>query len=186
VRVLGRWFLQKLLMYGVLYCFGSGVCGMSASEAKRSPLDDWRFLIGTWKSRTEGGGQFGETGVIEGVAVFSYEPSEDFIMAMGENRCEGRLLHRSVSIMFYDGVGKKFRRKTFFSYGFVNNEVECERTKSEIKFDATSEPLPRQFEGTRWRSFVRKISGTQIATGLEVAKEGEGFKSYGETILTKQ
>jgi hypothetical protein len=152
--------------------------------SKKSPLDDWRFLIGTWKSKTEGG-QFGETGVIEGVAVFSYEPSEAFIMAKGENWCEGRLLHKSVSILFFDSAGKMFRRKTFFSYGFVNNEVECARTKSEIKFDVTSEPLPKQFEGTRWRSFIRKISDTQIATGLEVAKGTGEFQSYGETVFTK-
>ena len=150
----------------------------------KSPLDDWRFLIGTWKSKTEGG-QFGETGVIEGLTVFSYEPSEAFIMATGENRCEGRLLNKSVSILFYDSAGKKFRRKTFFSYGFVNNEVECARTRNGITFDVVSEPLPRQFEGTRWRSFVRKISDTQIAMGLEVAKGKEEFKNYGETKLTK-
>lgn len=49
------------------------------------------------------------------------------------------MLNKSISILFYDDVEKKFRRKTFFSYGFVNNEMECARTKSEIKFDVTME-----------------------------------------------
>jgi hypothetical protein len=153
---------------------------MSAS-AERSPLDDWRFLVGTWRSRAEG--QFGE----KGVAVFSFEPGETFIMARGENWCEGRLLNKSVSVLFYDGAVGKFRRKSFFSYGFVNNEVECARTGDEIRFDIIMEPLPRQFEGMRWRSYVRKISDSQVAMGLEVAEKGEGeFKNYGETILTKE
>jgi hypothetical protein len=62
-----------------------------------SPLDEWRFLIGTWKSSAKD--QFSEKGVVEGVAVFSYEPREAFIMAKGENSCEGRLLNKSVSIL---------------------------------------------------------------------------------------
>jgi len=148
-----------------------------------SPLDEWRFLVGTWKSSAKG--QFGEKGVVEGVTVFSYEPSEAFITAKGENSCEGRLLNKSISILFYDNNEKKFRRKTFFSYGFVNNEVECARSKDEIRFDVTMEPLPKQFEGMRWRSFIRKISNDKAAVGLEVAEKGEDFKNYGETVLTK-
>lgn len=152
--------------------------------ASKSPLDDWNFLVGTWKGKTEGS-QFGIKRTIEGVGVFSCEPGDMFIMATGENRCDGQLLHKSISILFYDDVAKKLKRKTFFSYGFVHDEVEYARTKNEIKFDITYEPLPKQYEGTRWRSFIRKISDTKIATGLEVAKEGEDFKRYGESILEK-
>jgi len=150
-----------------------------------SPLDDWRFLVGTWKGKTKGG-QFGEKGVIEGTAVFSCEPSESFILGTGENWCEGRLLNKSISILFFDEGEKKFRRKTFFSYGFVNNEVECTRTKDLIKFDITTEPISMQVgPGMLWRSTIRKISDTKIATGLEMAKPGQEFKSYGESILEK-
>ncbi len=148
-----------------------------------SPLDEWRFLIGTWKSSAKD--QFGEKGIVEGAAVISYEPSEAFIMAKGENSCEGKLLNKSISILFYDSTEKKVRRKTFFSYGFVNNEVECARSKDEIRFDITMEPLPKQFEGMRWRSFIRKISDDKVAMGLEVARDGKEFKSYGESILEK-
>jgi hypothetical protein len=108
-----------------------------------------------------------------------------FIMVTGENRCEGRIVNKSISILFYDDTEKKFKRKTFFSYGFVNNEVECARTKNEIRFDITMEPLPEQYEGTRFRSFIKKISDTKIALGMEVAKEGKEFESYGESILEK-
>lgn len=153
---------------------------MSAS----SPLDEWRFLIGTWKGKAEGG-QFGVKETIEGIGVFSCKPSEMFIMVTGENRCEGRIVNKSISILFYDDTEKKFKRKTFFSYGFVNNEVECARTKNEIRFDITMEPLPEQYEGTRFRSFIKKISDTKIALGMEVAKEGKEFESYGESILEK-
>jgi hypothetical protein len=151
---------------------------------EKSPLDDWRFLIGTWKGKADGG-QFGVKGTIEGVVVFSCEPSALFVMGTGENRSEGKLLHKSVSILFYDNKEKKFRRKTIFSYGFVDNEVECARTKNEIKFDVTHEPLPKQYEGTCWRSFIRRISDTKVAMGLEVAKEGGEFKPFGESTIEK-
>jgi len=155
------------------------------SLTSNSPLDDWKFLIGTWKGKTKAG-QFGEKGVIEGRAVFSREPSGSFIMGTGENWCEGRLLNKSISILFYDDGEKKFRRKTFFSYGFVNNEVECSKTKDMIKFDITTEPLSKQVgPGMLWRSTIRRISDTKIATGLEMAKPGQEFKSYGESVLEK-
>jgi len=151
--------------------------------SKGSPLDVWRFLVGEWKSTSKD--QFGEKGVIEGVAVTSLEPSDSFIMTKGESWCEGRLLNKSVSLLFYDAVEQKFKRKTFFSYGFVNNEVECFRNANEIKFDVTMEPLPKQFGGTRWRSYIRKISENTIATGLETAEGEEAFKNYGESIATR-
>ena len=153
---------------------------MSAS----SPLDEWKFLIGTWKGKTEGS-QFGVKGKIEGFVTFSCEPSALFIMGTGENRCEGKLLHKSVTILFYDNVEKKFRRKTIFSYGFIDNEVESERTENEIRFNVTHEPLQKQYEGTRFRSFMRKISDRKVAMGLEIAKEGKEFKQFGESIIEK-
>jgi len=148
-----------------------------------SPLDDWRFLVGEWKGTAEN--QFGEKGVVESVVAFSLEPNEKFILAKGESYCEGRLLNKSMSLLFYDGAADKFRRKSFFSYGFVNNEVQCERSNNEIRFDVTVEPLPKQFEGIRWRSYIKKIAENKIAMGLEAAMEGEAFKSYGETIYVK-
>lgn len=48
------------------------------------------------------------------------------------------------------------------------------------------EPSPKQFEGMRWRSYIRKISDSKIAMGLECAK-GEGtFELFGETIAIKE
>jgi len=123
--------------------------------------------------------------MIDGVVTFSCEPSALFIMGIGENRCEGNLLHKSINILFYDNTEKKFRRKTIFSYGFVDNEVECARTKNEIKFDVTHEPIQKQYEGTRFRSFMRKISDTKVAMGLEIAKEGKEFKQFGESIIDR-
>jgi hypothetical protein len=158
---------------------------MVSSMTSNSSLDEWKFLIGTWKGKTKAG-QFGEKGVIEGIALFSCEPSGSFIMGTGENWCEGRLLNKSISILFYDDGDKKFKRKTFFSYGFVNNEVECARTKDMVKFDIATEPLSMQVGSSMlWRSTIRKISDTKIATGLEMAKSGQEFKSYGESILEK-
>ncbi len=148
------------------------------------PLDEWRFLIGAWKGKTDCN-QFGVKGVIDGVVTYSCEPSACFIMGIGENRCEGKLLHKSISILFYDDVEEKFKRKTFFSYGFVDIEVECARSRDEIKFDITHEPVQKQYEGTCMRSFLRRISERKIATGLEVAKQGKEFKRFGESIFER-
>lgn len=148
-----------------------------------SPLDKWRFLVGEWKGKSKD--EFGEKGVTESVAVFSMEPSERFIMALGEAWNAGRLVNKSISLLFYDNNEQKFKRTSFFSYGFVNNEVEYAGNDNEIKFDIKIEPLPKQFKGIRWRSFIRKISENTVALGLEMAKGEEGFKRYGETVLVK-
>lgn len=148
-----------------------------------SPLNEWRFLVGEWKGTSKD--EFGEKGIIESVVVFSLEPSERFIMAEGETWNEGRLVNRSISLLFYDSNEQKFKRKSFFSYGFVNNEVEYARSDKEIRFNIETEPLPKQFEGMRWRSYIRKISEKKIAMGLEMAKGEEDFKRYGETVLVK-
>lgn len=151
-----------------------------------SPLDSWKFLVGEWKGETKDEDQFGEKEKVEGTATFTLDPSERFIMSQGEARSGGKLLNKSISIMFYDDAEGKLKRKTFFSYGFVNNEVEYSRTESEIRFEVTMEPKQEQFAGTQWRSFIRKISNDKIALGLEVRKEGEPFKSYGEEILVRK
>jgi len=148
-----------------------------------SPLDDWRFLVGEWKGSSKD--QFGEKGVTETAAIFSIEPSEKFIMGKHEAWNEGRLVNKSVSLLFYDNTVQKFKRKSFFSYGFVNNEVEYSRSNNEIRFEIEVEPLPKEFEGIRWRSYIRKISEKKMATGLELAREGEEFRTYGETLLVK-
>jgi hypothetical protein len=148
-----------------------------------SPLDDWKFLVGEWKGETKD--QFDEKEVVRETAIYLLEPSERFITGRQEAWSDKGLVNKSISLMFFDGAQKKFKRKTFFSYGFVNNEVEYVRNEKEIRFDVTMEPLSKNFEGTRWRSYIRKISEDKIATGLEEAKEGGEFKSYGETVMVK-
>lgn len=149
-----------------------------------SLLDKWRFLIGDWKGKSEE--QYDEEGMIETSAVFCLELGGICILGKLEAWNKGRIINSSISLLFFDQIAKIFRRKTMFSYGFVNNEVEYESSNTEIRFDVTIEPLPKQFEGTRWRSFIRKISDTEIAMGLEKAKEGEGFTLYGETLFRKE
>jgi hypothetical protein len=167
----------------MLYCIIPHLLCHGESVTAKSPLNEWLFLIGEWKGSEKG--QFGEKETIEGTAVFSLDPGDKFIMEKREAWSGKRLVNRSVGLLFYDDAEKKFKRKTFFSYGFVNNEVEYARTQNEIKFDITMEPLPQNFRGTQWRSFIRKISDKKVAVGLEVAKEGEDFQKYGETTMFK-
>jgi len=146
------------------------------------PLSNWHFLIGKWKGGSTD--QFGDEGEIVSTAHFSKELGK-FIMGKIDSFRKGKLENASVSMMFYDPRDEKFRRKTFFSYGFVNNEVEYESSEDEIRFMVESEPTPQAFDGMRWRSYIKKISDNEIRLGLESAKEGEAFESYGESVLIK-
>ncbi len=149
-----------------------------------SPLDKWKFLIGHWKGTAKN--EFGEEGVVESTHIFSAELGDKFITGKHEAWNAGKLIHKSASFLYYDPRAEKFRRKEVYSYGFVNNEVEYARTDGELRFEVVSEPSPKQFEGIRWRSFIKKISANKIALGLEWAKGDAGFEPYGETIATKE
>jgi hypothetical protein len=150
--------------------------------SKETPLSPWLFLMGKWKGGSTD--QFGDEGEIVTTASFSIELGK-YIMGKLDSYRHGKLENASVSMLFYDVRDQKFRRKTFFSYGYVNNEVEYERTDSEIRFNVVSEPTPQAFDGMRWRSHILKVSDTEIRLGLESAKEGEDFVTYGESILHK-
>lgn len=147
-----------------------------------TPLTKWHFLLGKWKGGSTD--PSGDEGEIVTTASFSIELGK-YIMGKLDSYRHGKLESASVSMLFYDVRGQKFRRKTFFSYGYVNNEVEYERTDSEIRFNAVPEPILQAFDGLRWRSYILKVSDTEIRLGLESAKEGEDFVTYGESILHK-
>jgi len=148
-----------------------------------SPLEDWHFLIGQWKGRSTD--QFGETGELESIIKLTLELGRRAIMGIYETKQNDKIINQEISVLFFDVLNKVFRRKSFFSYGFVTNEVSYEHSSTALRFDITFEPLPTQFKGTRWCSFITKVSPTQILEGLEQAKKGEDFKLYGEVQLEK-
>lgn len=148
-----------------------------------SPLEDWHFLIGHWKGGSTD--QFDETGEITSTATFTLELGGGAIMGKHETTQNGKIINQSIGLLFFDVLNRVYRRKSFFSYGFVNNEVSYEHSSTTIRFGLTSEPLPTQFEGMRWRSYITKVSPDQILLGLEQAKKGEDFQLYGETQLEK-
>jgi hypothetical protein len=87
--------------------------------------------------------------------------------------------------MYYDPGSDRFLRKTAFSYGFVNNEVKYYRDESVIRFGIEMEPVTAFFMGTRWRSFIEKMSEDEVREGLEVAKGDRDYKSFGVTVLKR-
>ena len=150
-----------------------------ASAAPLESLKRLEFLIGHWKSRAEN--QFGEKGVIESVLDCSHEPSERFIAMVGESRSEGKLVNRGLSYLIWDENVKKFVRKSFYSYGWILNEIGS-LDGDRLTFDVVSmDGEPDYFKGTRWRSFIQRYSGNEIGTGLEVAKNNGPFELYGES-----
>lgn len=143
------------------------------------PLKRFEFLIGHWKSRAEN--QFGEKGVIEGVLECLHEPSEKFIAMIGESRTDGKLVNRGLSYLMWDENIKKYIRKSFYSYGWILNEIGS-LDGDRLTLDVVSmDGEPDYFKGTRWRSFIQKYSENEIGTGLEVAKDNGPFKLYGES-----
>lgn len=148
-----------------------------------NPLEDWHFLIGEWRGQSKE--QFGEDGTIETSEVYTLEMNGVYLMGRNMVTRDGKIEHESISLMYYDKRNKKMRRKTAFSYGFVNNEVEYERTKDSIRFEVVLEPSPQSFDGTKWRSYITKVSDTEIHDGLEVAKGEEDFTSYGNNVSKK-
>lgn len=148
-----------------------------------SPLDEWMFLIGEWKGGSKE--QFGGTGEIVSTAVFTLELNGRFIRSRIDSHRNGKLENASIGYMWYDVRNKKFLQKVFFSYGFVNNCTEIERTEDKIVFEVVSEPTPQAFDNMRWRSYIIKVSDTEIREGLEVAKDDGDFENYGDSVLKK-
>ena len=91
----------------------------------------------------------------------------------------------SSSLMYYDPGRDRFLRKTAFSYGFVNNEVEYFRDGNVIRFEIEMEPVTAFFVGTRWRSFTEKVSEDEVREGLEVAKGDGDYENFGITVLKR-
>ena len=149
-----------------------------------TPLKDWHFLIGEWKGGSKD--QFDEEGIIETSEIYTLELNGVYIMGRHEavNK-DGNLIHKALSMLYYDKRNKRMLRKTFYSYGFTNNEVEFERSDDMIRFEVVQEPVPQSFDGMKWRSYIKKISDTEVHEGLEVAKPGEDFSSYGESVSKK-
>jgi hypothetical protein len=151
--------------------------------SSNTPLDNWRFLVGEWKGGSEG--QFGGKGTIESKATFIFEPSDRFIMGTHEAWREGALENKSITLLYYDQDAHRFIRKSFFSYGWCNNEVEYASNEHAIRFEVEIEPFPKSFEGMRWRSYITRVSDDEIRMGLEVAKKGEDFKIFGDSVMKR-
>lgn len=148
-------------------------------------LDDWKFLEGTWKARSAEEHSFGEEGYVEGEHVFKVDLGSKFITGRERSYQGEREIHTALSVMFHDEEENLLRRKTFFSYGFVNNEVEIERNESLVRFEINMEPVPKSFKGTKWRSYLKKVSEDTVLDGLESSKDGKNYSLFGETILKR-
>lgn len=148
-------------------------------------LDEWRFLEGKWKARSVEEDAFGEEGIVEGDHEFKVELGGKFLVQRERSYQGEREIHTMLGVMFYDEEEKLLRRKSFFSYGFVNNEVEIERSDGFVRFEITMEPVPEFFKGTHWRSYVRKVSDDVVVDALESSEDGSNFTLFGETRMER-
>jgi hypothetical protein len=148
-----------------------------------NPLEDWHFLLGEWQGQSKD--PESDEGVIETSDVYTLEMDGVYIMGRHKAVKDGKVVHEAISLMYHDKRTKKLRRKSAYSYGFVNNEVEFERTKDVVRFDIEMEPSPQAFDGMRWKSYINKISENEIREGLEVAKGEEDFTTYADNASKK-
>ncbi len=148
-------------------------------------LDAWLFLEGKWKARSVEEDAFGEEGVVEGDHEFKVDLGGKFIVQRERSYQGEREIHSMLGVMFYDEEAGRLIRKNFFSYGFVNNEVEYERDGDTVKFEITMEPIPEFFKGTHWRSYLRKVSDDVVIDALESSKDGVEYSLFGETRMER-
>ena len=47
------------------------------------------------------------------------------------------------------------------------------------------EPIPEFFKGTKWRSYIKKVSEDKVLDGLESSQDGVKYDLFGETLLTR-
>jgi hypothetical protein len=137
------------------------------------------FLLGRWEGKSVD--QFGEKGTLMATRECTREPSEEFIQMVGENRKEGKLVNRSIEYITYDSKTKKYLCKRMWSMGFIENGEGTWRDANTLMFQIKFDREPKFFEGTLWRSFIRKYSENEIGHGLFTAKKGGRFHLYGET-----
>ena len=148
-------------------------------------LDEWMFLEGKWKAKSVEEDAFGEEGIVEGDHEFTIELGDKFIVQRERSYQGERTIHTMLGVMFYDEEAKLLRRKSFFSYGFVNNEKEIERSEGFIRFEIMMEPVPDFFKGTHWRSYIKKISDDIVVEALESSKNGVEYTLFGETRMER-
>lgn len=148
-------------------------------------LDEWKFLEGKWKAKSVEENAFGEEGIVEGDHEFTIDLGGKFIVQRERSYQGEREIHSMLGVMFYDEVAGILRRKNFFSYGFVNNEEEIERSEGFVRFQITMEPVPEFFKGTHWRSYLKKVSDDVVLDALESSKDGIEYTLFGETKMER-
>ena len=148
-------------------------------------LESWMFLEGKWKARAVEENSFGEEGVVEGDNEFKVDLGGKFITGRKRSYQGEREVHTLLTVLFYDEEEKLLKRKSFFSYGFVNNEVEIESEDGFVRFQITMEPVTEFFKGTVWRSYIRKVSDDVVLEGLESSKDGVEYALFGETRMER-
>jgi hypothetical protein len=148
-----------------------------------SELDKLSFLVGRWKSRTED--QFGEKGVLESTFECTRELGDRFLQTRGETRKDNVVINKAIDFITFDYKIKKYIRKRMWSYGFIENGEGQWEDDNTLMFQITYNNEPLGFEGTLWKSFIRKYSDNEIGHGLYTAKKGEHYKLYGESRATR-
>jgi len=147
------------------------------------PLEKLEFLIGKWSGKAEG---FGDEGELSMIASFAYEPGENVISGFRESRHGKELENRILMMFLHDRNSKRLIRKDIYSYGFVVNQIGDVENGRFIFNCVNMDSEPDYFKNVKFRTFIEKISEKRIVLGIEVAKQGEDYRLYGQQKLTKQ
>ncbi|MHA2168933.1 MAG: hypothetical protein ACXAB7_03370 [Candidatus Kariarchaeaceae archaeon] len=149
----------------------------------KADLTNWSFLIGKWKGENIESSY--DEGNVTMTGEYQYKPNDKFIHHIHEAQNEDGPINNSIAVMYIDPYSNRFLRKEIYSYGFVNNEVSYHFGENSIKFDITIEPHPKQFEGLVWRSWLTKISDTEIEMAMENRKEDQPYQLFNRSRWQK-
>ena len=104
-----------------------------------------------------------------------------FLQLRGESRKDGAVLNRAVEFITFDSRAEKYICKRMWSYGFIENGEGGWEDNDTLMFQIRFDNQPAEFQGTLWKSFIRRHSNDEISHGLYTAKEGGQYRLYGET-----
>lgn len=143
------------------------------------------FLVGKWTGRGEGFDTEKGTEIVN-TLEFAYDPSPSIMTGRFEAVRSGKPENNGIMILLYDSNLQKYVRKQVYSYGFLMNEVGVANGEGFL-FDTVSiDAEPDYWKGLKIRSFLHKHSDNEISLGLQTAKQGGEFRTYGQNRFHKK
>ena len=154
-------------------------------SAPADPLAPLSFLIGRWRSTSEG-----DPGKGSGEREYTRVLGNRFVQAknravyLPQQKNPTGETHEDVGLFSYDRSRKRIVLRQFHTEGFVNQYVmEPGTPDGPVVF--TSESIENIPAGFRARETYRRIGSDECEEVFEIAEPGSDFAVYSQTRLTR-